>query len=56
MGGKPWAHLDIAGTAQAEAAQAWRPKGCTGFGARLLIDTVLNFERPDSHAVSTGVA
>ena len=56
VGDLPWAHIDIAGTAQADTANGWRCNGATGFGTRLLIDTVLNFERPDSHAVSTGVA
>ncbi|CUR57587.1 putative cytosol aminopeptidase [metagenome] len=46
VGDTPWAHLDIAGTAQAEAAQAWRPKGCTGFGARLLVDLAMSFSKP----------
>ena len=44
--GTPWAHVDIAGTAQAEASRRWIPKGPTGFGARLLIDLILNFSRP----------
>lgn len=42
--GLPWAHIDIAGTAQAGASASWRPTGCTGFGARLLIDFIDNFE------------
>ncbi|TDE95964.1 leucyl aminopeptidase [Occultella glacieicola] len=44
--GRPWAHLDIAGTAQADAANGWRNKGATGFGARLLVDLALNFTAP----------
>ena len=36
--GTPWAHIDIAGTAQADAASRWGNKGATGFGTRLLID------------------
>jgi leucyl aminopeptidase len=36
-GETPWAHVDIAGTMQAEADDAWRSKGATGFGARLLL-------------------
>lgn len=39
----PWAHIDIAGTAQADVARSWRNKGATGFGARLLIDLALRF-------------
>ena len=33
---KPWAHLDIAGTAWATKDQPVWPKGATGFGVRLL--------------------
>ena len=43
--GIPWAHLDIAGTMQAEADDAWRTQGATGFGTRLLIDLALTFDR-----------
>ena len=47
VGDRPWAHIDIAGTALAEAAEAWRPAGCTGFGARLLVELRrLRFEAP----------
>lgn len=42
----PWAHIDIAGVAQNNASKSWRPAGCTGFGARLLIDFLTNFTRP----------
>jgi|TARA_B100002003_G_scaffold236114_1_gene251753 leucyl aminopeptidase len=35
-GGLPWAHLDIAGTAWHEEAQAHHTKGATGVGVRLL--------------------
>jgi leucyl aminopeptidase len=43
VGDVPWAHIDIAGTAQADAANSWRNKGATGFGTRLLIDLALRF-------------
>lgn len=33
-----WAHLDIAGTAWADEAKHYLPKGGTGFGVRLLIE------------------
>ena len=46
VGDVPWAHLDIAGTANADVGQSWRPKGCTGFGARLILDLAVNFSRP----------
>jgi leucyl aminopeptidase len=42
----PWAHIDIAGTAQADPAESWRTKGCTGFGARLLTELALEFTTP----------
>jgi leucyl aminopeptidase len=34
----PWVHIDIAGTAQSDSSAPWRPQGCTGFGARLLLE------------------
>ncbi|HJU45069.1 MAG TPA: leucyl aminopeptidase [Vicinamibacterales bacterium] len=34
----PWAHLDIAGTAWAEDAKAWQPKGATGAMIRTLVE------------------
>jgi leucyl aminopeptidase len=46
VGGLPWAHLDIAGPAQNDAASGWRPQGCTGFGTRLLIDLAMRFRIP----------
>jgi leucyl aminopeptidase len=36
-GGRPWAHLDIAGTARAAADDGEISKGATGFGTRLLL-------------------
>lgn len=44
VAGTPWAHVDIAGTAQAPAADAWVNRGPTGFGARLLVELVVNFQ------------
>ena len=35
--GYPWAHLDIAGTAWADAPDAFQPKGSTGIGVRLAV-------------------
>jgi len=34
----PWAHLDIAGTAWADEAKAWMPKGATGATIRTLVE------------------
>jgi leucyl aminopeptidase len=36
-GGRPWAHLDVAGPARAEGDEDEVTKGATGFGARLLL-------------------
>jgi leucyl aminopeptidase len=36
VGGVPWAHIDIAGTAWTSRAQPLAGKGATGFGVRLL--------------------
>jgi leucyl aminopeptidase len=46
VGDTPWAHIDIAGTAQADAARTWRNQGATGFGTPLLIELAVGFERP----------
>jgi leucyl aminopeptidase len=46
VGGTRWAHIDIAGTAQADVARTWRNKGATGFGTPLLIELAAGFERP----------
>ena len=46
VAGKPWAHIDIAGTAQNDRDTSWRPPGCTGVGARLLVDFAVSFKRP----------
>jgi leucyl aminopeptidase len=43
VGGKPWAHIDIAGTAWTDADQGWLTAGCSGFGARLLTELAMNF-------------
>jgi len=37
VGDTPWAHLDIAGTAWADKPSAYRPKGATGVGVRLIL-------------------
>jgi leucyl aminopeptidase len=37
-GSGPWAHLDIAGTAWAEEAKPWMPKGATGVMIRTLVE------------------
>ncbi|HEV3001969.1 MAG TPA: leucyl aminopeptidase [Solirubrobacteraceae bacterium] len=37
VGGRPWAHLDIAGAAD-DAGRPYAPKGGSGFGVRLLVE------------------
>jgi leucyl aminopeptidase len=44
--GVPWAHIDIAGTAQSSKARRWINRGTTAFGARLLLQTCLEFTPP----------
>ena len=39
----PWAHLDIAGPAFADAPWGNHPKGATGFGVRLLLRFIENY-------------
>ncbi|MFT4232286.1 MAG: leucyl aminopeptidase [Leucobacter sp.] len=46
--GLPWGHLDIAGTMQAESDDLWRSTGSTGFGARLLAEFAVAFEKPEA--------
>ena len=46
--GIPWAHLDIAGPAFTDAEENEITKGGTGFGVRLLLDALVNFELPPS--------
>lgn len=46
--GRPWAHIDIAGTAENDQDTSWRPAGCTGFGARLLIELATRFRPPQA--------
>jgi leucyl aminopeptidase len=44
--GIPWAHLDIAGTMNADADEGWLTRGATAFGARLLLDLLTNYAPP----------
>ena len=44
-GGRPWAHLDIAGPARAERDEHEVTRGGTGFGARLLVRWLEGFGR-----------
>ena len=46
VGDRPWAHLDIAGTAWAESSEPYQPKGATGVAVRLLTELGLTAGRP----------
>jgi leucyl aminopeptidase len=46
--GKPWIHLDIAGTAWLEEAKAWMPKGPSGIAVRSLVDFARTFSGGES--------
>jgi len=46
VGDVPWAHIDIAGTAQSSKAYRWINRGTTAFGTRLLIELSLSFMPP----------
>jgi leucyl aminopeptidase len=45
-GGTPWAHLDIAGPADAQDDDVETRKGGTGFGVRTLLRLLADFEPP----------
>lgn len=48
VNGRPWAHIDIAGTAQSSSARRWINRGTTGFGVRLLIEVARTFRPPQA--------
>ena len=43
-GGLPWAHLDVAGTAWADEAKPWQPKGPAGVAVRTLAELAFTSE------------
>jgi leucyl aminopeptidase len=45
VNGTPWAHIDIAGVALSQD-ESWKSAGCSGFGARLLLELAANFSPP----------
>jgi leucyl aminopeptidase len=45
-GGIPWAHLDIAGPADASEVDGEIVKGGTGFGVRTLVELLTSFTKP----------
>jgi leucyl aminopeptidase len=46
VGTTPWVHLDIAGTAWADAPHEFGPRGGTGAGLRTLVELVQQFSKP----------
>ena len=46
VGDRPWAHLDIAGTARSSGDDGEVSKGGTGFGVRTLIELARTFRVP----------
>ena len=46
----PWAHLDIAGPAFTDSEDGETAKGGTGFGVRMLLDALVNFQPPSDSA------
>src|SRR5205807_2436313 len=46
VGGRPWVHLDIAGTARASSDDAEVSKGGTGWGVRTLVELARTFKAP----------
>jgi leucyl aminopeptidase len=46
VGSVPWAHIDICGVAQTPEVTTWHTAGCSGFGARLLVELATNFRAP----------
>lgn len=46
VGQTPWVHLDIAGTAWTKESKPYIPKGATGVGVRLLVETLEHLPEP----------
>jgi leucyl aminopeptidase len=44
VGDVPWAHLDIAGTMNAESDEGWLAKGATAFGVRTFVELLERYE------------
>jgi len=49
---RPWAHLDIAGTAWSEDRKPYQPKGATGAAVRTLIELAVTGGRPGGPAAA----
>jgi leucyl aminopeptidase len=44
VGGKPWAHIDMAGTMRSDAESGWLTRGGTAFGTRTMIDLLDHYK------------
>jgi leucyl aminopeptidase len=44
VGEYPWVHVDIAGVSFSEKESPYIPKGATGFGARLLLQFLRDWD------------
>jgi len=51
VGDVPWAHLDIAGTANSDSAGPYHPKGATGVGVRLVTEMLRSWSEGGRRAV-----
>ena len=52
VGDTPWVHLDIAGMAWTREAKPYVPKGSTGWGIRLLVETLESLPAPAAKSKS----
>jgi len=48
VGGRPWAHIDMAGPARADADDAYIAKGGTGFGVRTILELARSWRGPQA--------
>ncbi|GAA4202170.1 hypothetical protein GCM10022252_57980 [Streptosporangium oxazolinicum] len=51
-GGRPWAHLDIAGVGRSGADEGLLSKGATGYGVRLLLEWLSGLDDGDRRTVT----
>ena len=56
VGDTPWVHLDIAGMAWTRESKPYVPKGSTGWGIRLLVETLANLPTPAAKSRGRKVA
>ena len=56
IGDTPWVHLDIAGMAWTRESKPYVPKGSTGWGIRLLVETLANLPAPTSKSTGNKAA